>query len=177
MALDLSYWLQPGLDTPHAYGLFFLLGSFTVASLSDLRRMSAQSEFLHVWVLAAVALAAFAPQRQTAPAHAGWIAALACLGTLALILVAALMATAFAPALPPLIRDGAWTGLNQALAFLAFGELGLGIALALLCAGRRDPLFRWLALALTGLLKTLLFEVTPNLFPDRNESALQKSAL
>jgi len=56
MALDIGYWLQPALDQPHTYGLFFLLGSFTVASLSDIRRMSAQSEFLHVWVLAFLAL-------------------------------------------------------------------------------------------------------------------------
>ena len=68
MAFDLAYWLQPALDTLHAYGLFFLLGSFTVASLSDLRRMSAQSEFLHVWVLVAIALFALdVYQLQTGP--------------------------------------------------------------------------------------------------------------
>jgi len=32
------------------YGLVFLLGSFTVASLSDLKRMAAQKEFAEVWV-------------------------------------------------------------------------------------------------------------------------------
>lgn len=32
-------------------GLAFLLGSFAVASLSDLKRLSAQREFLEVWVL------------------------------------------------------------------------------------------------------------------------------
>lgn len=56
MAIDISYWLQPALDVLRTHGLFFLLGSFTVASLSDIRRMSAQSEFLHVWVLAVIAL-------------------------------------------------------------------------------------------------------------------------
>jgi hypothetical protein len=56
VAIDIGYWLQPPLDNLHTYGLFFLLGSFTVASLSDIRRMSAQSEFLHVWVLALIAL-------------------------------------------------------------------------------------------------------------------------
>lgn len=56
MSLDLNYWLQPALVDPRTWGLFFLLGSFTVASLSDIRRMSAQSEFLHVWVLALLAL-------------------------------------------------------------------------------------------------------------------------
>lgn len=33
------------------YGLIFLLGSFSVATLSDLKRMSAQREFMEVWVL------------------------------------------------------------------------------------------------------------------------------
>lgn len=33
------------------YGLVFLLGSFSVATLSDLKRMSAQREFTEVWVL------------------------------------------------------------------------------------------------------------------------------
>ncbi len=56
MALDFNYWLQPALQDPRTYGLFFLLGSFTVASLSDIRRMSAQSEFLHIWILALLAL-------------------------------------------------------------------------------------------------------------------------
>jgi len=32
------------------YGLVFLLGSFSVASLSDLRRMAAQRDFAEVWV-------------------------------------------------------------------------------------------------------------------------------
>ena len=102
--------------------------------------------------LAAAMLAALAPGRRAPPGHAGWIAALAGLATLALVLATAVLITAFAPALPPLLQGGAWTGLNQALALLAFGELGLGIALSLFWAGRRDPLFRWLALALTGLL-------------------------
>lgn len=56
MAVDLNYWLQPALTDPRTYGLFFLLGSFTVASLSDIRRMSAQREFSEVWLVAVVAL-------------------------------------------------------------------------------------------------------------------------
>jgi hypothetical protein len=39
-----------------AYGLFFLLGSFTVATLSDLRRLSAQREFLEIWILFVVGI-------------------------------------------------------------------------------------------------------------------------
>jgi hypothetical protein len=33
------------------YGLLFLLGSFTVASLSDIKRMAAQKEFAQVWLV------------------------------------------------------------------------------------------------------------------------------
>jgi hypothetical protein len=33
------------------YGLVFLLGSFTVASLSDIKRMAAQKEFAEVWLV------------------------------------------------------------------------------------------------------------------------------
>ena len=38
---DLSPW--------EVYGLFFLLGSFVVATLSDVKHMSAQREFMDVW--------------------------------------------------------------------------------------------------------------------------------
>jgi hypothetical protein len=41
--LSFSHWQQ--------LGLAFLLGSFAVATLSDLRRLSAQREFLEVWVI------------------------------------------------------------------------------------------------------------------------------
>ncbi|MGQ0536974.1 MAG: hypothetical protein ACT4PT_13000 [Methanobacteriota archaeon] len=46
--LALSEW--------QTYGLFFLLGSFAVATLSDVRRMSAQREFLEVWVFFVLAM-------------------------------------------------------------------------------------------------------------------------
>ncbi|MDD5111323.1 MAG: hypothetical protein PHG85_02125 [Candidatus Altiarchaeota archaeon] len=45
------------VTTLQFYGLVFLLGSFTVASLSDIKRMAAQKEFAEVWV--AFALLAF----------------------------------------------------------------------------------------------------------------------
>ena len=51
MALHLAPWQQ--------FGLAFLLGSFAVATWSDLKRQSAQREFVEVWllfVLASVAL-------------------------------------------------------------------------------------------------------------------------
>lgn len=40
-AVDMSQW--------EVYGLFFLLGSFAVATLSDIKHMSAQKEFMDVW--------------------------------------------------------------------------------------------------------------------------------
>jgi len=46
------------LATLQFYGFLFLMGSLTVASLSDLKRMAAQREFAEVWLL--FSLAAFA---------------------------------------------------------------------------------------------------------------------
>ncbi len=43
--------LDFGLTQFQLYGLVFILGSFSVATLSDLKRMSAQKEFIEVWVL------------------------------------------------------------------------------------------------------------------------------
>ncbi len=43
--------LSLSLSNFQLYGLIFLLGSFSVASLSDLKRMSAQREFLEIWLL------------------------------------------------------------------------------------------------------------------------------
>ena len=51
VALRLTLWQQ--------FGLAFLLGSFTVATLSDLKRLSAQREFLEVWLLFVLAVLAF----------------------------------------------------------------------------------------------------------------------
>lgn len=48
VALDLSRF--------EVYGLFFLLGSFVVATLSDVKHMSAQREFMDVWWGVAVIL-------------------------------------------------------------------------------------------------------------------------
>lgn len=38
------------ISTIQIYLLWFLLGSFTVATLSDIKHLSAQREFLHVWL-------------------------------------------------------------------------------------------------------------------------------
>jgi hypothetical protein len=43
VALQLAAWQQ--------FGLAFLLGSFAVATWSDLKRMSAQREFVEIWLL------------------------------------------------------------------------------------------------------------------------------
>src|SRR5271165_408886 len=42
-ALPLALWQQ--------FGLAFLLGSFTVATWSDLKHLSAQREFVEIWLL------------------------------------------------------------------------------------------------------------------------------
>lgn len=69
LALDLSRF--------EVYGLFFLLGSFAVATLSDVKHMSAQREFMDVWWAVALALlalqlwqAGFAPE---APLVVKWV--------------------------------------------------------------------------------------------------------
>ncbi len=48
----LPEWLMLELTQSQLYGLVFLIGSFTVASLSDLKYMKAQTEFVEVWILA-----------------------------------------------------------------------------------------------------------------------------
>lgn len=55
------------------FGLFFLLGTFTVATLSDLRHMAAQREFFQVWVVFAAAMLVL-------DAHQAWQAAATGLG-------------------------------------------------------------------------------------------------
>ncbi|MFH0815308.1 MAG: hypothetical protein V1934_00615 [Methanobacteriota archaeon] len=57
--MDLAALLETTLDQTQLYALAFLLGSFAVASLSDVRRMSAQREFLEVWLLVIFALLAY----------------------------------------------------------------------------------------------------------------------
>src|SRR5262249_38676771 len=46
-------WLTPALELApmQQFGLAFLLGSFTVATWSDLKRLSAQREFVEIWLL------------------------------------------------------------------------------------------------------------------------------
>ena len=49
-------WLDFQLAEVQLYGLSFVLGSFSVATLSDLKRMSAQSEFVSVWAIITIGL-------------------------------------------------------------------------------------------------------------------------
>jgi hypothetical protein len=51
VSLQLAPWQQ--------FGLAFLLGSFAVATWSDLKRLSAQREFLEIWILFVLAMLAF----------------------------------------------------------------------------------------------------------------------
>jgi hypothetical protein len=51
LALTLSYW--------HQLGLAFLLGSFAVATWSDLKHLSAQREFLEIWLAFLVGVLGF----------------------------------------------------------------------------------------------------------------------
>jgi hypothetical protein len=44
------------MDQIQLYGLAFLLGSYSVATLSDIKRMSAQSEFVSIWAIIAIGL-------------------------------------------------------------------------------------------------------------------------
>ena len=49
-------WLEFAFSPLTLYGLAFLLGSYSVATLSDLKRMSAQSEFVSIWAIIAIGL-------------------------------------------------------------------------------------------------------------------------
>ncbi len=53
--MDIPAWFMMEFTEFHLYGLIFLLGSFTVASLSDIKYMKAQAEFGEVWILCFVA--------------------------------------------------------------------------------------------------------------------------
>ncbi len=51
VVLRLAKWQQ--------FGLAFLLGSFAVATWSDLKRLSAQREFVEIWILFVLAILGF----------------------------------------------------------------------------------------------------------------------
>lgn len=47
----IQQFLMIKISSVQVYLLWFLLGSFTVATLSDLKHLSAQKEFLQIWLL------------------------------------------------------------------------------------------------------------------------------
>src|SRR5262245_44001161 len=51
-------WVTPALELERTqqFGLAFLLGSFTVATWSDLKRLSAQREFVEIWLVFTLAM-------------------------------------------------------------------------------------------------------------------------
>jgi hypothetical protein len=56
--MSLPDWLTPALELGRTqqFGLAFLLGSFAVATWSDLKRLSAQREFVEIWLLFTLAM-------------------------------------------------------------------------------------------------------------------------
>ncbi|HLE95981.1 MAG TPA: hypothetical protein VI997_01310 [Candidatus Thermoplasmatota archaeon] len=54
MAAWLEAFLTFDVSEPRLYALFFLLGSFAVATVSDVKHLAAQREFLEVWAAFAV---------------------------------------------------------------------------------------------------------------------------
>lgn len=54
--VDWAPFLAYDFPQTTVYALWFLLGSQAVSGLSDLRRMSAQREFMEVWILFAVVM-------------------------------------------------------------------------------------------------------------------------
>jgi hypothetical protein len=64
LALTLSYW--------HQFGLAFLLGSFAVATWSDVKHLSAQREFLEIWVAFLAGVLGFDVYEATAHAAVPW---------------------------------------------------------------------------------------------------------
>ena len=77
----LEPYLTWSLSPWEVYGLFFLLGSFVVATLSDVKHMSAQREFMDVWWAFAVVLLGIqvyaADLRPAAPFYVKWALVLA----------------------------------------------------------------------------------------------------
>ncbi|MDN3567770.1 histidine kinase dimerization/phosphoacceptor domain -containing protein [Paeniroseomonas aquatica] len=102
--------------------------------------------------LAAVAAAAFAPGWRVAPAqvrrHGLWAVALVA----GLVLGCGLLVTGRVAALPPLMLGQAWTPLNAGMTYGEMVAVAAAILLSLAGAGRRDPIFLWLGLALSALL-------------------------
>jgi hypothetical protein len=64
--------LAPTLESWQQLGLAFLLGSFAVATWSDLKRLSAQREFLEIWLAFLAGMLAFDVYEVRVRASAPW---------------------------------------------------------------------------------------------------------
>lgn len=102
--------------------------------------------------LAAVVVAAMAPQWQVAPGRATGHGVRAAALVVALVLGCGLIVTQRAEALPALMAGPAWTPLNATITYSALGMVAAAILLILLRVGRQDAIFLWLGLALGALL-------------------------
>jgi hypothetical protein len=49
--MEMLSYFSIEMTTAQFYGLFFLLGTFAVAALSDLKKLAAQREFFEVWLV------------------------------------------------------------------------------------------------------------------------------
>jgi hypothetical protein len=47
----MGMWIDFSMQPLQLDALYFVLGSYAVATLSDLKRMSAQSEFVSIWAI------------------------------------------------------------------------------------------------------------------------------
>lgn len=102
--------------------------------------------------LAAVVVAAMAPQWQVAPGLATGHGVRAAALVVTLVLGCGLIVTQWAEALPALMAGTAWTPLNAAITCSALGMVTAAILVILLRVGRQDAIFLWLGLALGVLL-------------------------
>lgn len=120
-------------------GLAFLLGSFAVASLSDLKRLSAQREFLEVWVL--FALGVFAYDGLTLW-QAGWTLWQVPLAKWAAIGVLAALSWEKTGILFSLARADVWACAAAAALLSPLLVLGFWLVLKVVAAGARPLLAR-----------------------------------
>ena len=54
--MEMLSYFSIEMTTAQFYGLFFLLGTFAVAALSDLKKLAAQREFFEVWLVFILAM-------------------------------------------------------------------------------------------------------------------------
>lgn len=105
-----------------------------------------------VLTFAAVVTEVVSPDRRIARANVDRARNMAMAAVVAFALCCALAATIWVDRMPPLMQGASWTMLNVTMTYAAMAMIAGGIALILLSAGRRSPIFLWLSLAMTALL-------------------------